>query len=126
MARQKREHANYFSTIIQVDRSIKKATLTHNNQLLTNNPNNKIDTLLALLETVDSWHQRMRTDPSVTQSDIAKNEDISRSRVAQLLQLALLPTELKRQVESSKIQSVNQLRKRLRERRFSAKKLHEH
>ncbi len=68
--------------------------------ILMHPTNEKQRKLLDLLDRIDSWSNRMKRDPSVTQSIIAKEEGISRSRVAQLLELAGLSTLEKVRIES--------------------------
>ena len=107
---------NFFSAILQVDRHLSQATLAATGQQLVISVGSNSAEILALLDKVDSWHERMQREPSVTQSDIAKEEGVHRSRVGQLLELHAISHRVRQQLSggadgSVRRMSVNQLRK---------------
>ena len=104
--------ANFFSTILRVKGNFKKASLASTGQQLVNSEESNAAEILGLLEKVDSWHERLQNEPFVTQSRIAKEEGIHRSRVGQLLELHVLDSQLREDLRrATPTPSVNQLRR---------------
>ena len=102
---------NYFNTILRVEKNLEKADLSSTGQQLVNSGKSNAAEITPLLDKVARWHDPMQRDPSVTQSKIAKEEGIHRSRVGQLLELHALDSQLREDLrKATPPPSVNQLR----------------
>ncbi len=99
MASQRVGNTNFLSTIIRVSINCSKTYLATTGQLLTVPNSKKRIELLKALRNADRWAERLRSDPSATQSDIAKEEGICRTRVSQILQLKRLPKGIRTKLE---------------------------
>ncbi|MDQ8188008.1 hypothetical protein QEH53_20635, partial [Pelagicoccus sp. SDUM812002] len=96
MASRRIGNSNFFSTIIHVPIDCTKSFLATTGQLLSVPKSKKHLALLRALRRAEKWAERLRIDPTLTQSDIAKEEGICRTRVSQLLQLKRLPEDIRK------------------------------
>lgn len=89
------------------------ATLVAQNKALVDFDGARRNQLLDLVKTVKSWQDRLDSDTSVTQSQIAKEAGVSRSRVGQLLPIGRHSEKAATLIETEDVITIDSLRRRL-------------